>query len=335
MPAWAGPVILSGDTSVNLFFVASAFSLCRSARPSEHQGWALASFAARRIFRIAPLFYVILLVSLLRDRFVFGAEHTLSSVAANIFFVFNLWPGHEEGIAWASWTIGVEMLFYVVFPFLLTQVGTVSRALVAVLITLLLAEVERPLLSGLDVSASAQLLQQRYGILHYLPVFLSGILAYRVFEHLFRSRIASPAVGGAILLAAAYLYASLLQGTLTASPFHDAYYWQAVIFGSVVLGLSMYPARWIVNRTTLYLGRVSYSLYLTHPIVVSTLIPVFRLVERQGWSATLSFASCAGMTLVSTLAIATVTYTFIEAPGVKLGSTVSGWLSRKALDKVV
>ena len=69
--------------------------------------------------RIAPLFYFWLVLSILRDAIFKGAagSHSAGEIGANALFLFNLYEPFQFGIVWASWTIGVEMLFYAVFPF--------------------------------------------------------------------------------------------------------------------------------------------------------------------------------------------------------------------------
>jgi peptidoglycan/LPS O-acetylase OafA/YrhL len=328
VPGWAASVVLTGGTGVTLFFVASAFSLCRAARPGESHGVPLAAYAVRRFFRIAPLFYVVLAATLLRDFRVFGVQHEPTTILANVTFLFNLWPGKEEGIAWASWTIGVEMLFYAIFPVLVARADTLSRAAVALLLTLLVAALYTALLHYLQLPPTLQSLQDRYGVVHHLPVFTAGLLAYRIFQRYIEPGAAPLAAGTALLLAAAYLYASLISGNLGSPPFHSGYYWQAVVYGAIVLGLAIHPNKLLVNPVTLYLGKISYSLYLLHPMIVFALIPFYRLVEARGWPSTISFGLCAAVTLTAVVACATITYAFIEAPGMRLGARITGRLDR-------
>jgi peptidoglycan/LPS O-acetylase OafA/YrhL len=110
---------------------------------------------------------------------------------------------------------------------------------------------------------------------------------------------------------------------------HDDYYWQGVIAGAIILGLVIYPMPVIVNRATLHLGKISYSVYLIHPVVVFALIPVYRLIEAQGWVRTISFGLCAIVTLGTVTAIATLTQALIEQPGMRFGS----YLTRRLIDR--
>jgi peptidoglycan/LPS O-acetylase OafA/YrhL len=60
-PHWAQAVVLSGGTAVTLFFVVSAFSLCHTMNAHAGELHAVRDFFIRRLFRIAPLFYAMLL----------------------------------------------------------------------------------------------------------------------------------------------------------------------------------------------------------------------------------------------------------------------------------
>jgi peptidoglycan/LPS O-acetylase OafA/YrhL len=252
VPVWAAPVILTGGAGVMLFFVASAFSLCCAARPEEDRGRGLAAFSLRRFFRIAPLFYVVLAASLVRDEWIFGATHSPTEVLASLTFVFNLWPSHQDGIVWASWTIGVEVLFYAAFPFIMARASTISRAAVGLLLAFLVA--------------LALPSQTQHSVIHNLPIFTAGILAYRIYQRL--PARTPQAIGGALIIGALSLYAVMLQGLSWRDPYNWRDYWEAVVYGAIVLGLAIYPIRLIVNRMALYLGRISYSFYLLHPTIV-------------------------------------------------------------------
>jgi peptidoglycan/LPS O-acetylase OafA/YrhL len=98
-----------------------------------------------------------------------------------------------------------------------------------------------------------------------------------------------------------------------------------------VLGLSIQPVSLLVNSVTsyYYLGRISYPIYLRHPMAVFALIPFYRSVEAHDWPSTISFGICAGVTLVVVIVFATATYTLMEAPGIALGSYVTVRLERR------
>jgi peptidoglycan/LPS O-acetylase OafA/YrhL len=60
VPHWAQAVVLNGGSAVTLFFVISAFSLCHTMKAHTGQQGEIRDFYIRRLFRIAPLFYVVI-----------------------------------------------------------------------------------------------------------------------------------------------------------------------------------------------------------------------------------------------------------------------------------
>jgi len=54
--------VVNGTMGVDLFFVVSAFSLCLSMPVHDREVRPMLGFALRRFFRIAPLFYLMILV---------------------------------------------------------------------------------------------------------------------------------------------------------------------------------------------------------------------------------------------------------------------------------
>ena len=76
-------------------------------------------FYIRRFYRIAPLFYFSLLVWLTLNILFLGTKPDLQTFILNITFLFGLVPGAHESLVWAGWSIGIEMLFYAIFPLLL------------------------------------------------------------------------------------------------------------------------------------------------------------------------------------------------------------------------
>lgn len=108
---------------VTMFFVVSAFSLCYMMPRHKREARPLVSFYLRRFFRIAPLFYFMIATTLFYHAQFMGVPLDYwaaksEALVASVFFVFNFLPGQQLGVVWASWTIGVEMPFYLLFPLL-------------------------------------------------------------------------------------------------------------------------------------------------------------------------------------------------------------------------
>src|SRR5436305_7444425 len=144
------------------------------------------------------------------------------------------------------------------------------------------------------------------------------MLAWKVFVLHVQGRVWDSAVGTALILTSLWAYHALLHGALNIW-FTDVYYWQAIIYSVLLIGLAVSPSRLVVNGVTKLLGRISYSIYLLHPPVVWFLTPVYRRIEATGVPVSLQFVACVGLTLGAVVGLAVIAYRWIEKPGMRLG----------------
>jgi peptidoglycan/LPS O-acetylase OafA/YrhL len=330
VPHWAQAVVLTGGTAVTLFFVVSAFSLCHTMKAHAGQAGAVRDFYIRRLFRIAPLFYAMLLFTVVRDVLYFGLWHSLWECAKSVLFIFNFFPGSEQGIVWASWTIGVEMVFYLVFPLLFTRFRTLPSLIALAFAALLGTVVFHKSVVNLPVPAAVQSSFYQYSFFRHFPVFIIGMLCWLIFKGFIVNREHSPSVGATLILGSLWAYCALLNGALNVG-FPDPYYWQAIIYSALLLGLAILPTPVFVNRVSLFAGKISFSIYLLHPPTILFLIPVYRRIYGLGLPISGSFLLCFGVTLAVVLPAATLTYRWVEAPGMKLGKRL---LARKEVAPV-
>ena len=328
IPHWANLVAHNGGMGVTLFFVVSAFSLFYTMplRLRDPKPWV--SFFVHRFFRIAPLFYVLIVLTLIRDRVLFDVGHGVREIAYSAAFVFNLVPKGQEGFVWASWTIGIEMLFYAVFPLYYLYARDKVRTITLALGLWLLWIVVVGLLPYFHLEQATHDKFVQWTFLRHLPVFACGALAYHLLlpngQYVQRPR----EVGTMLTILAVAIFVALVNGWLP-SLFGDAYYWQAVLFLCLVLGLAWSPATLAVNRITTYFGRISYSMYLNHPTIVLLLVPAYGWIYAHAGSATFGFLGSLALTTACVVAVSELTYRFVELPGMKLGKKVNTMLSRR------
>ncbi len=310
-------------TGVILFFVLSAFSLAFSTIPTmSREAW-VRDYLIKRFFRIAPLFYFMLPVYAVFFKMKGWAQPDVATWIMNITFLFNLVPGKHEGIVWASWTIGIEVLFYVIFPiFLLVSHRRLALAMV--------------LLGGVAISISARTLIDRAGLtgdygkfafISSLGVFLVGFVSFKLFE-LARKQIeadawrpqfvkwACAAVSGLCLIA----IFSPFGFTAASAGRPDLMVW-SILFGATAIWQALFPSPWFATRSLQWAGERSYSIYLLHPLVIGILSPQLKsmYVAMQATIGNWAFFVAGGATLLIVLTLANLTYYFIERPGMRAG----------------
>nr|WP_246664555.1 acyltransferase [Rhodoblastus acidophilus] len=324
LPIWLEPVGF-GALGVSLFFVASAFSLFFAlARRKDRSS---RKFYIRRFFRIAPLFYVFTVLSCLGPDF--GPPSDFFGRVLTASFLFNLLPGYQIGAVYAGWSVGVEMVFYVLFPAIFLVVNTLERSVAAWIAAALLLW---PLDAGLRwLMASYFSHLTRYPTFdliffaRFLPVFMIGVIAFHggfALKKLERSR----EIGAGLLLAAllgllAFFYLWRGDGLTELARTHLP--WplieQSIIFGAFLVGLMNAPSRLLVNRFTCFLGTLSYSIYLVHLPLIMNFKPLYKSVLALSDDGGVQYIACAILTFLVLIPVAGLTYVLIERPGIRLG----------------
>lgn len=106
-----------GQYGVQLFFVLSAFTLCHSYQSSldKKEKAPIKHFYIRRFFRIYPLYFLVFWAAYFLSSLDYSPLYTL----LNLIFLNNYHPPMgNSGIVRFSWTLNVEMSFYLFFPFI-------------------------------------------------------------------------------------------------------------------------------------------------------------------------------------------------------------------------
>lgn len=311
---WVRPIIDAGFTGVPLFFVVSAFTLCHSMN-THNPACAERRFYIRRLFRILPLFYFILGVSLLFRAVTGRPMPGDTEVLLSIFVLFNVVPGMEQGIVYASWSIGVEMLFYAMFPPIFRCVRSVPRSILFLLASLTVSVTFEWLVGFIPASDGVKRMFFRFSLANSLPCFAIGMLVYQLYDKGILSEGSQrfPWLGPALVAAGGVLLAGLAYAHVSAFPPH------AAVHGMVVCGLLLRPVKAMVNRVTEFFGDISYSIYLWHTLVILS-ISWFYPAFYMRFPTTLAWGGSYVVTVAVVTVLAIVTFRLIEEPGRKLGA---------------
>ena len=326
------PVLSWGDMAVDLFMMISGFLMAHHyLHRRDREPWSAPStwraFWLRRFFRIAPAYYLLLIVALLIgpwlgecSMLIAGpfpgtttpveryTDASLANVAAHASFVFGTLPAYAFRTPLPDWSIGLEMQFYAVFPFLMLLIGVRGRA-VRLALAVALAFAALWLFRGYGARCE----MPAYGV-RKLQIFLLGVLlAYG------RRGGFSPA--SLALIAGIVLFDAWRQGGV-----HGACFALLVIgFGLLVAGPAQLRSLARVRAAlstplASRAGEYAYCLYLIHLL---WLIPVAGLLTLQPWylelKGVLRFLTCIALSLPPTLLCCAAIYRFVETPGIRLG----------------
>jgi peptidoglycan/LPS O-acetylase OafA/YrhL len=293
-----------GSLGVQLFFVLSGFLITRLLLLHETGSLRhdLGIFYVRRTLRIFPLYYLVLVVLLLASRLDHPWWHFLYLHNVLMF----LQPGMSPGITGHFWSLSVEEQFYLLFPLLLLLAPVRSRLLLLLLL-LVGSSVARSILLSLYP-------ETRYWAL--LPVqcefLIWGALA-GLFDVTQRDRPIP--LGGLLtvgLLLTALATVDQFGGFSRPNSLGLSQTLHGVGFALIVLSLWRLPEGRLLRLLTLpplvYLGRISYGLYVFHNFCYGVDAPI---VGALPW---LGVVPAPVLTLAVVVGLAMLSWHFFEAP---------------------
>jgi peptidoglycan/LPS O-acetylase OafA/YrhL len=309
---------------VPLFYSLSGFVLAFGYAEHLNSSDKMMGYFIRRWFRIAPLFFVMLVVWIAINWILWRNTFSSQTLFLNVSFLFGLVPGSHESIVWAGWSVGIEMLFYLVFPVLIVFIRNTWTGVGAFVGSCILSAAVYNTLVAAGLPSFAYM-----NLPTHLPYFLAGIVSYRIWQEKGFSQ--APAAG-AVLLGAGLLLAAALAGSdrvyqhLVDLRFGAAERnaW-ALVFGMLILSVCFSKNRLLESGPLRYLGQLSFSVYLTHPLVMLMLIQLgfVKALEFHLPGSAAVFVVGALTTFALVVVTSAVSFRFIEAPGIALGRTLA------------
>ncbi|WP_426671959.1 acyltransferase family protein [Mucilaginibacter sp. McL0603] len=322
LPAFFESFLQNGDKGVILFFLMSAFTLCLSlSKKINTEQYPIRNYFLRRAFRIVPLYYFMIILILLTRI----SNPTNYSLLANFLFLHGLSPYWVNSTIPGGWSVGIEVLFYLIFPLLFFWIKSVWSAVNLILICMLFAKLITSIMS-VHPLVNDQLL---WGIFTYeniisqLPVFLIGICLYRISTNK-NSFEEQPWKYKTYCFIAVIIFLHLLGGNV-----FKEHYLFAIAFAFLSFGLSNYPFILLVNRFTVWVGKLSYSIYLVHLLVAGLLVKYH--LNHYSSNASIEVVIRFSIILSISIAVSMFTYHLIEVPFQNLGKRVIEKLELKAI----
>lgn len=311
-----------GWMGVDIFFVLSGFVITLSARnilansPSHLQG--VETYAKKRIARLVPLHYFTICLYIFLFTDFFQTPDFWSNIAAHLFFVHNWIPEFHRAINAPNWTSAVEMQFYLL---LILVIPVVKRQNLKyfILAAIGIAFVWRAWAFHTTPDNTANFTDAVFVKATQLPglidFFATGMfLAFFVQTPLF-AKIKNSLLFRAALLLSIFALGCLVFAILEA---RELSWWRiawtvifprsllSILFGLVLLFLCTFrlsPFWKKLFRPLIYLGTISYGIYLFH-------WSILLVVKEKGllpWQTLL-------VTLAVTLLAAALSWHFFEKP---------------------
>ena len=310
------PFLPGGFVGVDVFFVISGYLITRIiARDIADGRFSLLTFYERRTRRIFPALFAMLGASFLTAALIqlpgefaeFG-----QGLAAATLFVSNLFfwqtadyfggPAHLKSLL-HTWSLAVEEQFYIVFPLLLLAIARWGRQnwLVWLVPLTLLSLAASVWAASAKPNAAFYLLPSRFW-----ELAVGALLALGVVPAFAQRRTrAAAAVLGLVLIAGSVVFfssAMVFPGLAALIPCFGA---ALVIHAGSKGCCGTLVGRFLSLRPIVFLGLISYSLYLWH-------WPV--LVFARQWRGEVLPAHEAGGLVALSVVLAVLSWRFIEKP---------------------
>jgi peptidoglycan/LPS O-acetylase OafA/YrhL len=346
---WDLPPLSIPDLAVDLFMILSGFLMTYhyvARRQKEPwQSWTTwARFWARRFFRIAPVYYLLLAVALLLNPWLrswiafvnmeaggdVGPHLDLrANIALHASFLFGMIPEYSYGTsALPDWSIGLEMQFYVAFPVVFLLIARLGMLPTLLALTSLCAAAWVMFPDFLGSFEKPSFLPLKFAM------FASGMLI-----------AAGPSTGAArrASMVAALLLPLVPAPTLAGTPTMVA---RLILAGTLIFlvrpnevtsvlrldRLAHSASRFLGTKPFSVLGDLSYGVYLVHLLIMYPVMGLVVMHAGRDSPAPIRAGLCLLLTAPATYGVAWLLHRFVERPGIVLGRrTMEGMWGKPTL----
>lgn len=304
---------------VEIFYILSGITLIHvyaqviSANKNQ-----LASYFSKRFFRIFPLFWLSTILAI-----IIALKHiSFINLFLNFTGLFSIFAW-DSYIAPGTWSIGNELVFYLLFPFLvlLWHRKPIYFALVSVPLILIFHYFAFYVFDPNDTLHNQW--SNYVNPLNHLFLFYVGMSIPIIIK---RSKKGSIQIFSILLIGCVLLFA-LPSGK---DGIHLLYGLNRWLFsaGAVLICLGFYMMEMklpdILHKPLKLLGEISYGIYLLHPFVYQILCMAIRKLSQFGVQVPKSNAMLIATAVILTIALSTFIYRNFETYFKKKGPQ---WLS--------
>lgn len=346
----AYPILSWGGLAVDLFMILSGFLMAHHyIQRKETEPWnspkTVISFWLKRLFRIAPLYYVILALAFLlgpllgeyrssialvwadtATPIVRYTDQSVVNVFTHVSFMFGFLPHYSFRSPLPDWSIGLEMQFYLAFPLIMMamyRLGPIKASLLMVFVCVTLRllfpgffhQFEMPsflpiklyvFLIGIWIAVSRDQSSMRMGFFVALLIAILWIIIEKT----------------PLSIARAFLVVGMFylmgNGTLPCSNF----------FKNIIDRLRVI----LSGSISRFLGETSYASYLLHLIII---IPVAGMLARIPQYLALNsgfrFALCILISMPIIYLISWLLYQSVEIRGIRAGKLFLQYVKNRSL----
>ena len=325
---------LAGGTGVQIFFVLSGFLITYLiVQEINSQGTLnVKNFYIRRTLRIWPLYYAVVIFSFLMYPYLKSLIGINSDLCSRPFYYFTFLanfdlihiaktcPGRDAMTQGIIWSVAIEEQFYLVWPLFFTILPKKFYPF------LCLAVIACSIVFRINYLGQPEAYFHTFAVMGDLAI--GALLALLATYHIrFREWIINLKQINILLsylfILTIYVFNGVVfdfkYGVVIARIFFDCVFAFIIITQcfSVNLPIRLGRSAWVSN-----LGKVSYGLYMLHPIAILVLDIAYRKLHLDNSIFVYGFMQ-AVLTFFVTIVMARFSYTLLEKPFLKLKSKFS------------
>lgn len=209
-----------------------------------------------------------------------------------------------------GWSIAVEMIFYVTVPLLVLKIDNLSKAFLFLVFSLVLRYLLAQYFSLYPVNSDLTINSHYlyWYLPNQLPCFAFGILFY--FTTLCTKKIIVKKIvfnSTSIFLSSLFLFLYLFEKFILEISFFDINFVFCIACYFLATFLNDNTLSFLVNKTTILIGKYSYSMYITHFIVLFFIGKLFAISSTPFY-----FIVYYVLVVIISFLVSIITYNLIE-----------------------
>lgn len=248
-----------GRYGVQIFYIISSFTIMMSLDRLKNMRGGYSVFYLRRAFRILPVWYIAIALMCLYNYFARGTVASIGSVITHLFTLHGLFPQYISDIIGQGWSIGIEVIFYLLVPYIVRRFRYKLDNYVKFIFWNVLCVWILNIVGAKICGFLVPNMDDTFWYLWFpnqLPAFSVGICLY--ISIIRKQRIEDWKKSSKYLIGILILVFLNVSQVLT----------QSLIIAVLILILSKFSSRIIVNSLFKYIGKVSYGIYLFHMLII-------------------------------------------------------------------
>lgn len=304
-----------GRIGVVIFFAISGFVIPSSLSGPRLEG--AKSFLIKRFFRMYPLYWLSIPFGLITSWYIWGKDISSASILWNLTMVQEA-AGYPS-IQGLYWTLQTELVFYALCLALFLAGSLRSVWVLSVLACIFTIAHLGPLILSV-VGMHIPSIPAPWIATMSLNL---GVMFWGALFREWTERSSFPAVAKLALFGYVAAWCLFMAYAIKMLSVGDAHF---KLLAPYAIGVLIFGALAISKKVTsswlAWLGTISYSLYLFHPVVmysISRVVQVSNIEWIKGWTT----GSYMLLTLLLTILLSAITYRCVESPAIRFGSMLS------------